>query len=71
MNVEYGTVSILGVIQVPGLKQLCKQFLVFCDTLFLISLVIRALLLMDVPFLPSGLLLFVSYSTFLCLSLLF
>lgn len=26
MNIEYGTVSILGVIQVPGLKQHCKQF---------------------------------------------
>lgn len=26
MNVEYGTVSILAVIQVCGLKQLCKQF---------------------------------------------
>lgn len=25
MNVEYGTVFILGVIQVAGLKQLCKH----------------------------------------------
>lgn len=25
MNIEYGTVSILAVIQVPALKQLCKQ----------------------------------------------
>lgn len=58
------------IIQVPGLKQLCKQIFSLLQY-FGFDLIVRALLLMDVPFLPSELLVFVAYSTFLCPSLWF